>query len=1213
MKIKNTYYLIFATLILFSSAEIFGQLRITDRGTPNFRKVGVHRGNQVRTVFSNYGVIAQPGSEGPRGAWKYDANGYIGDVSPLVGLRLPVRDYRRGVNPPDGIPDTIYSVVITPVDRPGSGESGGGKSYTFEPIPGFASNADLGVGKGVAMSHLPETWPSQWPDYPSWTYSVDADGDGVPDPIVVDGVDKTPNVDWNGFFGRGQQNADQESYFWMDDNNDEENYALNDFLPDANDPSRRGHALQVSVRGFQWSNFLAQDVLFWLYNIKNDGTETYDQATFGTLVGTYVGVEEPEYNDDASYFNVRESITYTWDFDHYISPSANPKWLPDPTQVGYVAYAFLESPGNGYDGIDNDGDDRNFSTATPYFKETDFASNTTVPPISPVAAGDKLVLIDKSTFQRTLFTMPNDTVTVVSMGTKFFLRPGVTKLIEGDLNVQTSKVNPNARDGIDNDLDGLIDENYQVHFKQYKKMDKAPFTVLIDTTNPVQYIDYRNGFGITLPQDKMIDEKRDDLIDNDGDWNAEFDDVGQDGKANTHDPGEGDGVPTPGEPNFDATDVNESDQIGLTSFQYFVPAGSITMSDDNNMWTRMQPGYFDVPSSIVNGNAVKGEDGDFIYGSGYFPLLPGKTERFSLALAYGADLKAVIKTKQIAQTIYDANYNFPKPPDKPTLSAVAENGKVTLYWDKVAEASIDPTLRVKDFEGYKIYKGTDPDLSDAQLITNMYGEKVFYKPIAQFDLIDGIKGIFPASSSLADLVSGASFNLGSDNGIQNFYVDTDVINGRTYYYAVVAYDRGDYTKDIFPSENTRFISKDALGRISTDINTVAVVPNAPVAGYVPPASGLTLNHTQGIATVKSYFEVVDPTKTLNETYTVSFNDSLRKRPTELSYVNISSNYSVQDAVGNYVIKAQPFDPKNGSVFNGVKLSFDSTFQRLDSIKLKPVGINKERGSLSNDSTGWSTYRAKNLKFSATQYISATKSATRFPRDYMLVFSDEYNDSSNSVPVIYATPIKKVNWRAYDITDKKRPVRVQFGFYEQRPFRKDTLSFGDVIIFSDSIGSVFSWTLQITGADSSEIVPAGGDTLFLRFTKPISGNDKFTFATTEPSYNGESAREKLDQIKAVPNPYVVTNVFEQPLPTTVRGRGERVINFINLPPKSKIYIYTSSGNLVRTLEHDGDLNNGSVTWDVRTKEGLDVAYGVYFYVVEVDGWSEKKMGKLAIIK
>lgn len=1211
MNIKAKYYLIFTLLLLFTSADLIAQQRIIARGTSNFRKVGVHRGNQVRTVFSNYGVIAQPGTEGPRGAWKFDANGYVGDVSPVVGIRLPLKDYGAvvgGTRVFDGIIDTVYSVVITPVDRPGGGEGGGGKSYTFEPIPGFAYSGDLGVGVGVAMSHLPETWPAQWPDYPDWTYSGD--------PIIVDGIDKTPTVDWNGFFGRAQLNADQESYFWMDDNNDEENYQIQGFQPDANDLSRKGHALQVSVRGFQWSNFLAQDVLFWLYNIKNDGTENYDQATFGTLVGTYVGVEAPEYNDDASFFNVRESITYTWDFDNYISPSANPKWLPDPTQVGYIAYAFLESPGNGFDGIDNDGDDKS-DGASPYFIEDDFLNLVDK---APVAAGEELVLIDKNTYERSIFTMPNDTVTVTSLGTQFFLQPGITKLVEGDINAVTTDPNRNSRDGIDNDLDGLIDENYQVHYRQFKKTRVVPPaipTVLIDTLAPVQYTDYKNGFGITIPKDNMLDERRDDLIDNDGDWNPEFDDVGADGKAGTGDPGEGDGVPTPGEPNFDATDIDESDQIGLTSFQYFVPAGSIAMSDDSNMWTRLTPGFFDVPTSIQNNVATRGEDGDFVYGSGYFPLLAGKTERFSLALAFGSDYNAVIKTKQIAQTIYNANYNFPRPPDKPTLSAVAGDGNVTLYWDRVAEESIDPTLRVKDFEGYKIYKGTDPDLTDALTITNVYGEKVFYRPIAQFDLINGVKGIFPSSSLLLDLVSGVSFNLGTDNGVQNFYVDTDVQNGRTYYYALVAYDRGDPTKDIYPSENTRFISKDALGRITTDINTAAVIPNAPVAGYVPPASGQSLDRVSGHSTVTPYSVIIDPVRVLNTNYTVEFNDSIIIKPLQREGVNISTSYSIKDASGNIIVDNAPFEPSNGVVFNGVRLSIDSSYQRVDSIKLKPIGFTTA-GSFANDSSGWSTYRAKNLKFLVDQINTTTLAGTRYPLDYMLVFSDAYTDSSNRLTAILgngAPPAKAVNFRAYDITDKSAPKRVQFLFSEPSSiqYRRDTLSFGDIIVFSDETGNDLSWRLQFTGTDSSATIPAAGDSLFLYFYKPISGEDSFTFTSAKPTYDLDGAREQLTQVRAVPNPYVVTNVFEQPLPPTVRGRGERIINFINLPPRSTISIYTSSGNLVQTLQHDGDLNNGSVSWDVRTKEGLDVAFGVYFYVVEVEGLSDKKMGKLAIIK
>lgn len=1197
MKKYYNYFLIIGLILLFFPVESFAQQRITDRGTPNFRKVGVHRGNQVRTVFSNYGVIAQPGNEGPRGAWRYDANGYVGDVSPLVGLRLPIRDYRRGANPPDGIPDTLYSVIITPVDRPGGGEGGGGKSYTFEPIPGFANAFLDDVGKGVAMSHQPETWPVSWPDHPDWIYSGE--------PIFIDGEDVTPMVDWNGFFGRAQQNADQESYFWMDDNNDEEVHLLHDFLPDANDQSRRGQAIQVSVRGLQWSNFLAQDVIFWLYNIKNDGTENYDQAVFGVLVGTYVGVEAPEYNDDVSFFDIRESITYTWDFDNYISPSANPQWLPDPTAVGYIAYAFLESPGNEFDGIDNDGDNdlgySCFSATANYFDSTFFQPKT-------VQAGDKLVLINKDTFERTVITMPNDTITVYSMGVPFFLNPGVTVLAEGNFNQQTSEVNPNSTDGIDNNLNGLIDESYLVHYRVLKvdRTGQIPL-VLIDLLAPLMYKDWKTGLGVN---DLMIDESRSDGIDNDCDWDPEFDDVGADGQPGTGDIGEGDGIPTPGEPNFDETDVDESDQIGLTSFQYFVPAGDITMSDDYDMWRRMKPGFFQVPRSIVNNVAIRGEDGDFIYGSGYFPLLAGRTERFSLALAFGMDFPAVLKTKQIAQTIYNANYNFPRPPEKPTVTAVAGDGKVTLYWDKKAEDSVDPTLRIKDFEGYKIYKGTDPDLTDAWLITDYTGEKVFYKPIAQYDLINGIRGLFVPSPILYELTSGAPYYMGSDNGIQNFYVDNDVINGRTYYYAVVAYDRGDAAKDIFPSENTRFIAKDALGRISTDINTIAIIPNAPVSGYVPPKSGVIADRIVGNSTFTPFFEVMDPTKVKNESYRITFNDSFYVTPgSVIDSVNISATYNVYNATtGNQVISDAEITETNGIVFDGVRLSFNTSLQKTDSIKL-----------LQNIS-GWSSPDPKNLRIIADQYaasfLGVTRVATRYPKDYMLVFSDQYQDSSNSLVVPFGNILRfeefVLNFRAYDITEKENPVRVQFGFAENNSFRTDTLSFGDVVVLSDEEGKTISWRITFIG-DSLSNIPGAGDTLSLYFSKPFSGTDEFSIVTEKPGYSLNDVRQQLSLVKAVPNPYVVTNIFEQPLPPTVRGRGERVIYFTNVPLGGTIHIYTSSGSHIRTLEHDGDLNDGSVVWDVRTKEGLDVAYGVYFYVVEVDGISDKKTGKLAIIK
>jgi hypothetical protein len=53
-----------------------------------YRKTGLHNGNRVKTIFGNWGVIGQPANMGRRGAWIYDNNGYVGDVSLLVGAEV---------------------------------------------------------------------------------------------------------------------------------------------------------------------------------------------------------------------------------------------------------------------------------------------------------------------------------------------------------------------------------------------------------------------------------------------------------------------------------------------------------------------------------------------------------------------------------------------------------------------------------------------------------------------------------------------------------------------------------------------------------------------------------------------------------------------------------------------------------------------------------------------------------------------------------------------------------------------------------------------------------------------------------------------------------------------------------------------------------------------------------------------------------------------
>jgi hypothetical protein len=52
-------------------------------------------------------------------------------------------------------------------------------------------------------------------------------------------------------------------------------------------------------------------------------------------------------------------------------------------------------------------------------------------------------------------------------------------------------------------------------------------------------------------------------------------------------------------------------------------------------------------------------------------------------------------------------------------------------------------------------------------------------------------------------------------------------------------------------------------------------------------------------------------------------------------------------------------------------------------------------------------------------------------------------------------------------------------------------------------------------------------------------------------------------------------------------------------------------LIKTLYHD-NLFVGDVYWNLRTEENLDVAFGVYVFMVEA-GDAGKKIGKFALIK
>ena len=325
---------------MFTGVNIFAQ-RSSD---PTLLTIGYHTGNRAGITYYNDGQIAgiNTGID-IRGEWPLGSGeNYIGDCVPLIGV-----EFINNLN------DTLQSVVISRGPRKGQFDekSPSGYFWGWNPVPGFR-NPNV---KGVAMSHLPETWPIE----------------GWNDPIANLWKDEDGNTQWFGYFGRGIQNADQESFFEANDDWDDE--FNSNFKPDSTNLNRLGMALRMRQRGFQWSSFLAEDAIFWLYEINNDGTTLYRKADFGTIVGTLAG-GDGDSQDDLGFFDVKDWITYSWDSDGIGNRGQ---------KVGYVGYAFLESPGNPFDGIDNDNDTKSNS---PRFTSSDF--NAVI-----YNAGDQVVLI----------------------------------------------------------------------------------------------------------------------------------------------------------------------------------------------------------------------------------------------------------------------------------------------------------------------------------------------------------------------------------------------------------------------------------------------------------------------------------------------------------------------------------------------------------------------------------------------------------------------------------------------------------------------------------------------------------------------------------------------------------------------------------------------------------------------------------------------------
>jgi hypothetical protein len=1041
------------TLILFCTGHAIAQ-RTPDPNVGQLENTrwGLMDGNLVRTVFANHGEIANWDEQAwPSGEWpKGTGHTYVDGVALIVAAPIVdvngqrqhsvVTRYREDVDvSPDGIP------------------------WAFAPLPGyFNPDPKTNLTQSPAVSNNPTTWPDFWPD-------KNGDWAGF----------------WNGFFGKGKTNADLESYSVYDDDPDEEFL----FYPDPSDSSRRGLGLEVASRLFQWNQVLAQDVIFAIYFITNEGKTFYDSTYFAFHIDWGIGGHDDSHDDGGNY-DLDLDIAWAFDGNGQGSPY---NWSP----VGVTGFAFLESPG----------------------------------------------IFD---------------------------------------------------DGRDNDHDGIIDE----------KRDSGP-GVFLDT--PPYGIDNEERFARAFPNTEIRphwsgDENINwdtftDLNENGAYDPGELigDDVGADGLGpndlnySEPDEGEGDGMPTTGEPDFDFTDKDESDQIGLTGFNVF-NLHEFKMEYDEAYWNGLKSAPPPRDKLVENTNL------GMFFSSGPFKLDVGETQFYSMALLFGEDQNQLARTRSTIQQIYNANYRFAKPPEKSKLTVVPGDAKVTLYWDDTAESSWDPFLQEHDFEGYRIYRTSDPEFLEAQTITNSYGKKIYRQPIAQFDLKNDISGLHPVD------VDGIKFNLGDNTGLRHHFVDENVKNGQTYYYALVPYDRGHVElsatgelSGISPSESPSVVKVSAAGVIEyLDINTAVVTPQAPAAGYNAPFIKDGLIHQDpgtGLVTV----DLLDPSllKDGNE-YELIFNDSSLFGQEPNPWFSLINTTSGEKLIENFALAdGKATSPVVEGLVLNVKNDTSVTIDEANSGWVKSAGDVLYQVGIDSTLLG--------------RHVS-------YPADFEINFYDQDVDTSQSL--LFGQQEIPVNFRVFNLTEGR-----YMDFLVADKDRDGAFGRGDFItlLVGSQLGepltlpkSTYKTTWAIFYPDTENNGTPLSEDVF-RFTtfKPFRNNELFQFTIKGAEVNDEIASSTLDNINVVPNPYRAAASWESRSAFTF-GRGERKIYFNNLPLKCTIRIYTVRGFLVDTIEHDSVAENGSASWDLLTKDGMDVAYGIYVYHVDAPGIGTH-VDKFALIK
>jgi len=189
---------------------------------------------------------------------------------------------------------------------------------------------------------------------------------------------------------------------------------------------------------------------------------------------------------------------------------------------------------------------------------------------------------------------------------------------------------------------------------------------------------------------------------------------------------------------------------------------------------------------------------------------------------------------------------------------------------------------------------------------------------------------------------------------------------------------------------------------------------------------------------------------------------------------------------------------------------------------------------------------------------------------------------------------------YSWEDKSVDINAVYWYYVAAYTNKPLTLGGDYISFSNAPGTDF--------VETSNVNRNGATGLWA---------DTYPFATTHESFPKTAAGLKdigagftvksaiptpadllsgRARIAVKPNPYKKKALFDN-----VLDPYDHKILFLNLPANARITILDVSGQIIDQFRFEpADGTSGSMFWNMFSKNGIEVASGLYIYIVEYDG-------------